>query len=76
MEFIANLLSYLLPLPRRHRVPDVTGLTQAQANDRLLRSEYVLGGSTGDGIVVSQSPAPGTKLKAWSAVYVTMHDGT
>lgn len=76
MEFFANVLNWLLPLPRRHRVPDLLGLTTAQANDRLLRSEYVLGGADGDDglLVVDQSPRPGTKLKAWSPVYVTLGD--
>ncbi|HEV2122467.1 MAG TPA: PASTA domain-containing protein [Chloroflexota bacterium] len=71
-EFLAQVLNVALPWPRRHAVPDLTGLTKDEANDRLLRSEYVLSRAAGAGLVVSQSPLPGTKCKAWSAVEVEL----
>lgn len=72
MEFLAQLLGALLPWPRRHVVPDLSGLTRDEAHDRLLRSEYLLAGAEGDGLVAGQRPSPGTKCKAWTPVYVEL----
>lgn len=71
-EALAEVLNAVLPWPRRHVVPDVSGLTQEEAHERLLRREYVLGRADGEGVVVRQTPAPGTRRKAWSPVHVEL----
>ncbi|HEV2121296.1 MAG TPA: PASTA domain-containing protein [Chloroflexota bacterium] len=71
-DFLQKLLSIVLRSPRQDGVPDLSGLTREEAHQRLLRSEYFLARADGDGVVVRQTPAPGSKRKAWSPVQVEL----
>lgn len=55
-ELVARVLNEVLPWPRRHVVPDLSGMTKEEAHERLLRSEYVLARADGDGVVRSPEP--------------------
>lgn len=53
-------------------VPDVTGMTRAEARAALVGSGLVLGEVDGEGEVVDQSPAAGARVDEGSAVDLTL----
>src|SRR5215218_4965163 len=60
------------------KVPDLTGLTYSEAENRLEEAGYLLGGveeeasqSVPAGVIMKQDPPPGTRLAAGSYVYLT-----
>ena len=64
------------------KVPDLTGLTYSEAENRLEEAGYLLGGveeATSDtvpaGVVMKQDPPPGTTLAPGSYVYLTDSTG-
>jgi tRNA A-37 threonylcarbamoyl transferase component Bud32 len=60
------------------KVPDLTGLTYSEAEDRLEGAGYLLGGveeatsqTVPAGVIMKQDPPPGTTLDSGSYVYLT-----
>jgi eukaryotic-like serine/threonine-protein kinase len=60
------------------KVPDLTGLTYSEAEDRLEEAGYLLGGveevtsqTAPAGVIMKQDPPPGTTLAPGSYVYLT-----
>jgi tRNA A-37 threonylcarbamoyl transferase component Bud32 len=60
------------------KVPDLTGLTYSEAEDRLEEAGYLLGGveevtsqTVPAGVIMKQDPPPGTTLAPGSYVYLT-----
>jgi serine/threonine-protein kinase len=60
------------------KVPDLTGLTYSEAEDRLEGTGYLLGGveeatsqTVPAGVIMKQDPPPGTTLDSGSYVYLT-----
>jgi eukaryotic-like serine/threonine-protein kinase len=60
------------------KVPDLTGLTYSEAEDRLKDAGYLLGGveevtsqTVPAGVIMKQDPPPGTSLAPGSYVYLT-----